>query len=800
MIVDVQVSILYLCDRNAKSNNIMKLLLAMLPLVGGSMEEVPQVEADTTVQKHIEVAEVVVLKNPKQHVGLHYQPISSTVVHQSQMERERVFSVKDLSAVVPNFYQPDYGSKMTSSIYVRGFGTRIDQPVIGMLVDGMPYLNKNNYDFDMLDVQRVEFLRGPQSTLYGRNTMGGQMNVYTLSPLLYQGARASIEYSTGNTWRMKASVYGKVSDRFAFSLAGYYNSTDGHFKNLTTGKNCDWGESSGGRLRTIWTLGRGWEIDNVASVSYTNEGGYAYGLYDEQTRQQSLPSYNSPTSYERLMVSDGLSVEHLGERVHFFSTTSYQFTHDKMNIDNDFTPASFFTLIQEQHEHAFSEDLVLRSAESWRPYQWIVGAYGFYKKIDMAAPVSFMEDGISNLILGKMPQQMKSFLKVNPFDIESNFDIPTYGLALYHESSYRAGERWRFTVGLRLDYEKTTMDYDNLAAVDYKFDMSSMNPNIPVLNRTVEVPFKGRESLDFLELLPKFAVNYTTGVGDVYATVTRGYKAGGFNTQIFSDILQNKMKTALMADAMSAMGGGGMPGGAPSGQPSTSAPQQPAGGAAYDEASVTTYDPEYSWSYEVGTHLKFIEGRILLDVSAFWIECRDQQLTVFPEGTTTGRMMSNAGKSRSRGVEASLQWRTQWGLQLSGAYGYTNAKFTEYNDGKADYSGKYLPYAPQHTASASASYTIAVNGKLLDAIVLGVNYRGAGRIYWDEMNTKDHCQDYYSLLGASVELRKGDFSLSLWGQNLTDTKFNTFYFKSVENSFFSHGKPRILGVTLSYAM
>jgi outer membrane receptor protein involved in Fe transport len=263
------------------------------------------------------------------------------------------------------------------------------------------------------------------------------------------------------------------------------------------------------------------------------------------------------------------------------------------------------------------------------------------------------------------------------------------------------------------------------------------------------------------------------------------------------------MKTALMADAMSGMGGGGapggggMPGGAPSGQPSTAA-QQPADGATYDEASVTTYDPEYSWNYEVGTHLHFLDRRLLVDVSAFWIECRDQQLTVFPEGTTTGRMMSNAGKSRSRGVEASLQWRTQWGLQLTGAYGYTNAKFKEYNDGKVDYSGKYLSYAPQHTASASASYTIGVNGKLLDAIVLGVNYRGAGRIYWDEMNS--HSQDFYSLLGASVELRKGDFSLSLWGQNLTDTKYNTFYFKSVGNSFFSYGKPRVLGVTLSYAM
>ena len=139
---------------------------------------------DTTLYDHISIDQVgVAVRMPKQHYGLKQQPISSSVIGGELLRSERVLSIKDLSAIVPNFYQPDYGSKMTSSIYVRGFGARIDQPIIGLTVDGVPYLNKNNYDFDMFDVARVELLRGPQSTLYGRNTMGGQMNVYTLSPM-----------------------------------------------------------------------------------------------------------------------------------------------------------------------------------------------------------------------------------------------------------------------------------------------------------------------------------------------------------------------------------------------------------------------------------------------------------------------------------------------------------------------------------------------------------------------------------------------------------------------------------------
>ena len=767
-----------------------------------------QILPDSVVDRHLSIDEVgVVVRQPKQHFGLKSQPISSSVISSSTLEREHVLSIKDLSAIVPNFYQPDYGSKMTSSIYVRGFGARIDQPIIGLTVDGVPFLNKNNYDFDMLDVARVELLRGPQSTLYGRNTMGGQMNVYTLSPMNYQGVRATAEYSSGNTFRAKASYYGRTNNgKFGFSVGGFYNRTDGFFTNAYNDSDVDWGESSGGRLRLVGDLGRGWELDNSASFSYDNEGGYAYALYDVEQEIAGDVNYNSPSGYMRYSFSDGLVLSHAGEKVNFSATTSYQFMHDRMRMDQDYTPLSYFTLMQEQHEHAFTEDIVLRSNDKSRRWQWLTGAYGFYKKIDMSAPVSLLSDGISELILGNMPAQIKRFLEIDPFTINSNFDIPTYGLALYHESSLRAGERWRFTAGLRLDYESTKMNYDNMATVNYKFDMTAMSPYIPVLNRSVEVPFTGEEKLDYLELLPKFAINYTTGIGDVYATVTRGYKAGGFNTQIFSDILQNKTKTAMMADAMSQMqgmmGGGGMPGGMPGG----AAGGRPSGGdssSATDSASATTYDPEYSWNYEVGGHFSFDDARLALDVAAFWIECRDQQLTVFPDGLTTGRMMSNAGKSRSRGVEVAATWdalslMSMSHLRFTANYGYIHAQFEEFNDGVNDYSGNYLPYAPQHTISLGATYDWWIGGRVLDEIVLSASWQGAGKIYWNEANTLH--QNFYSLLNASVELRKGDFSLSLWGRNLTDTDYYTFYFKSMNNNFLNYGKPARLGVTLSFAM
>ena len=740
--------------------------------------------ADTT--RHIVVDDVSIIASaPKQHFGLSKEPISSSVVNLSLLESEGVSSVKQLSAMMPNFYQPDYGSRMTSSIYVRGFGARIDQPVIGMTVDGVPYLNKNNYDFEMADVARVELLRGPQSTLYGRNTMGGQMNIYTLSPLHYEGLRGAVEYGSGNSVRAKLNFYDKASEKFAYAVGGHYNRTDGFFDNAYDGSDVDWGENAGGRLRTIWRMGDGWSLDNTASFGYNYEGGYAYALYDIENDALAEVNYNDMSRYMRYNFSDGLVLSHSGEKYKFTATTSYQFMHDRMRMDQDLSPMPIFTLKQEQHEHAFTEDVVLRTNDMSRRWQWVTGAYGFYKKINMHAPVSMLEGAIDNLILGNMPAKIKQFLTIDPFVLDSNFELPTYGLALYHESSLRAGERWRFTAGLRLDYEASKMKYDNNASVNYSFNMPPMGqgmPSISINNRLFEIPFNGEEKLDYLELLPKFAVNFTTGVGDLYATVTRGYKAGGFNTQIFSDILQNKMKNGLMGDAMSQMG-----------RPSTPAEPSP-----YDEASVTTYDPEYSWNYEVGGHLRFAEGRLNLDFAAFWIECRDQQLTVFPDGLTTGRMMSNAGESRSLGAELSVNWTPNDKFSLSGNYGYTNAKFEEFNDGVTDYSGNYLPYAPQHTASAVVSYRIPLNCAVLDDITLNASWQGAGKIYWNETNTLK--QNFYSLLNASIELRKGDYKLSLWGRNLADAHYYTFYFKSMGNDFMSQGKPCRWGATFSFAL
>lgn len=752
------------------------------------------------------LSEIAVVAKVKQKNDLRVEPLSATVVKLGEIERKQVVSLSDLSFQTPNLYIPSYGSKMTSSIYVRGLGSRIDNPAIGMYIDNVPYMNKNGFDVDMWDIMRMEVLRGPQSTLYGRNTVGGIINIYTLSPKVYEGFRFSGTYSSGSSYNVKGSYYEKLSDKVAFSLGGNYYSTDGFFKNEYDNSKCDWGQGGTGKFRFIYTPNSRLTIDNAFTFGMVNQGGYAYRLYDPATGKIAPVNYNDKSGYERTTISNGLSINYNADNFIFSSVTSWQYLDDCMTLDQDFTPKSMFTLQQAQNEHTVTQDFVFKGKED-KKYQWLAGLTLFYKGMSMDAPVLFKQDGINELILDNIngifkhlpaPMNTANLAFKNPeLNLGSNFQMPVLGAALYHQSQYSVG-KFTFTAGLRFDYENAKLTYNSKALVDYIYTMTiQMSPMMPPreikVEKQVESVLDGKLNENYFEVLPKFAVQYSLGKkGNLYASVTRGFKAGGYNTQMFSDILQNQLKTDLMADLMSSagggIGGGGSMGGGSMGGNSS-------GSTSYTVEEIITYKPEYSWNYELGAHLNFLDGKLNADAAVFYIDCKDQQLTVFPDGSTTGRMMTNAGKTRSVGAEVAVRANVANGLNLDFSYGYTNAKFTEYDNGINDYKGNYVPYVPSNTLAANASYTFYKLGNVLDMLTLRLGYNGIGNIYWNEENSVK--ENFYSLMSASVYAKKGIFSLELWGKNLTDTNYNAFYFVSVGNAFFSQGRPAEYGVTLA---
>lgn len=694
------------------------------------------------------------------------EPVASTVIGEQLVEQQEIMTVKGMSDLVPNFFVPDYGSRMTSSIYVRGIGARIDQPAVALNVDNVPVMNKDAYDFDLPDIYSIEMLRGPQSTLYGRNSMGGAINISTLSPMRWQGVRLLAEYGSGNTWRVNASAYGKLSNRLAMSLSFGGAGTDGFFTNKYTGDKCDWEHGMSGRWKLEWIPKENVSVMNVFALSHTKQGGYPY---------EYIPTgeiaYNDTCSYKRLWLSDGLTVVHKLPGMTLSSITSWQYINDDMHLDQDFLPLDYFTLRQRRHENVFTEDVVLRSDNTGR-YNWLAGAFAFYRYMDMDAPVDFHDDGIANLI-ELHRNQANPYYPVSwaerSFPLQSNFKYPSFGAALYHESELTLG-RWRLSAGLRADLERPSLKYWSECHTAYNMYSRQPDGEYDFLRRVdVDISDSGSLHHCYFQLLPKFTALWTfSGLtqlnGNIYANIAKGYKAGGFNTQMFSDVLQQRL--------MNMMGIG----------------------SRYDVDKIVSYKPEKSWNFELGAHFSSIDARFGGEVSLFYIDCTDQQLTMFPDGTTTGRIMTNAGKTRSYGFELSATANPLSGLELRAGYGFTDARFRRFDNGKESFAGKFVPYAPRQTLFLSASYEHPLPSAFCRSVAVEVDGSGAGKIYWDEANTLS--QNFYMLLGASLTLKNDYGSLQLWGRNLTDTNYHTFYFMSIGNQFVQRGRPLTVGLTL----
>lgn len=688
---------------------------------------------------------------------------ANTVLNKSEVERNGIVTVRGVSDLVPNFFLPDYGSRMTSTIYVRGLGARIDQPSMGLNIDNVPVMCKENYDFDIADISRVEMLRGPQSTLYGRNTMGGLMNVYTLSPMQWQGTRIIAEMASHMTLKVGASHYARINDKLGIAGGIYYTSTNGQYTNQYNGKKCDWERQGTGRLKLVWQPSSSLMLSNTLSASISRQGGYPY-----EWVETGQIAYNDTCFYRRTSIMDGLTITKRFDSWSLSSITSYQYIDDNMTLDQDFTPMPYFTLTQARREHAVTQDVVARGDNS-RAYKWLVGAFGFYRRYKMNAPVTFKDTGIKSLIedhINSVNPYYPVVWNERSFVLGSRFTNPTWGVALYHQSSYD-WKRFTFTAGLRLDYEHASLNHHSETHTGYRVIDAATGEIFHSNN--IDIDDGGSLSKHFTELLPKFSITYhlpTDGESSIYASVSKGYKAGGFNTQMFSDVLQQRL--------MGIMGIG----------------------AAYDINDIVGYKPEKAWNYEIGGHFESANRRVRGDLALFYIDCRDRQMTIFPDGTTTGRIMTNAGKTRSVGAEASMSVNFTDNLGMNLSYGYCDARFVRYNDGKADYKDKHVPYCPQHTLFAQAFYTYNFKGgsDWAQSITLDASLKGTGEIYWNEANTQR--QPFYALLGSSITLAGKHYSLQLWGQNLTGTRYNTFYFVSISHEFLQRGRSRMLGATL----
>lgn len=693
--------------------NITILLVCIFIISSNAKAQNIRVITDTTQANDILIDEITV-KSAKELPRVKDIPASISLIPARMIANDEITSLADISSKVPNFFMMDYGSKLQSPVFIRGIGSRLGSPSVGLYVDNVPYFEKTTFGFDFFDIDRIEVLRGPQGTLYGRNTMGGIINIFSKSPLYFEGTNLNLSAGSHGYYKINLNHYNKISNKVGFSLSGNYMAHDGYFTNDFDGTPADDQYSFSLRGRLVWKISDQITLENIATYENSEQYGFPYALYNTENNTAGKINYNQESTYSRDLFSNGLIFKYRADNFELLSTSSYQYYDGVMAVDQDFTADSIYFFQIGDEQKMWSQEFVAKSVSN-KNYNWLFGAYGFYQTMDQKT--------FGDLYGPKMQQ-----------DIRSNFDIS--GFALFHQSTLNnfLVENLTLTAGIRLDVEKDKLDYSLGMGV-------GGNPINTAISENYEETFT--------EILPKVALKYAFNDAiNTYATVSKGYKSGGFNTNS-SVLIENR-----------------------------------------------SYDAEHSWNYEWGVKSSLLNHRLYFDAALFYIDWQEQQIDV-PVPGGRGNMKTNAGESVSKGVELFVKARPAKNLEATLGYGYTKATFSDYVvDDEVNYNNNYIPYVPRSTINASINQTIDLKNSFLEKIVAHLSYRGIGKHYWNLNNSL--YQDYYGLVDAKVSFFSGRLQFDVWAKNILDNSYNSYYFEisSLRNAYTQLGRPASAGVNL----
>lgn len=718
-------------------------------------------------------------------------PLSTTVLSPLQLRRYDATDMTALTSRIPSLYIPDYGSRRSAAIYLRGVGARSSGQTIGFYVDGIPYLNKITFNTDLVGLRQVEVLRGPQGTLYGRNAMAGAINLYTASAM--DGERGEIRLRGGNYALMSAStlVHQRLGDAWGISLGAAATQRDGYWHNITTGEAQDSTQNLNGFVRVDYIPNKRFAGTLSVHLDRVRQGAFPYRRVDAQGQTLLPIDAGDPATYARTGIHAGLRLRWTMPGYTLLSSTGYQWMDDDTAMDMDGGSQRWFHVRQLGLQRALSQEFVLRNTDTQARYQWSIGAFGFYDDYRLGVPVVLQRDGIRALIQRQIDRARASNPRMPYMQIDASADVtngntfrkPEWGVALYHESTLRdvLVEGLSITAGLRLDYSRQQMVYDSQLALRLGISTSGTEsgPFSWVSNPT---HLAGKAEQSTLQLLPKLAIQYERDNWALYGSATKGFKSGGYNEQTLSDIIQ----TAQMQDLQSAASRGRTPG--------------------YDASGLNDrlgYGAETAWSYELGGRLEHIGILQHLSAALYYMDVHNLQLTRFV-ASGAGRVISNAGSSYSLGAELSARVRLVDNLSAVVSYGYTSARFAprseeEIQSGVANLSNQRVPFIPEHTYSVMLSAYETVDRGIASSYFADLEVSGLGRIYWTEDNAYSQAGTYQ--LGGRIGAGIGrHLTLTLWGRNLLGSDHQIFFYRSMGNSFAQLATPRTFGIDLSYRL
>ncbi|TDK26325.1 TonB-dependent receptor [Luteimonas aestuarii] len=679
-------------------------------------------------------------------------PVAVTAIGGDDLVAANVQDTQSLSMLAPSLVVTTSGSEAGGAVIrMRGIGTAASNPglegSVGVLVDGI-YRSRSGLALtDLVDIDQIEVLRGPQSTLFGKNTSSGVINIQTKKPTFVNEGFVAASLGNFDSTVFSGAWSGPVvDDTLALRFSAQYNQRDGYVHNTFDGRDYNNRDRWLARAQALWTPTEDFSLrliadavqkrENCCAAPYTQYGATAAFL---RLLGGTLPAYDGSyqVAFDAEVRSDvdeaGLSALmewDLGWAT-LNGTLSYRDGKSLVMSDGDFSDVDIAVLTGDEGSAItrISEFTLRGQGER---IDWMVGAYLGWEEVGFDGQTLFGALA-GNYFLGVVP----------PAPVLPLYTVGT-GLqqrrarqsgrtqALYTHNIVHFDHGIDLTLGLRHVRE----DKDG-----YGFSVSNSPsctiPGLPAAARILcGVPLYSASYGDERTVgVASLAKNFDGG-GSVYFTYSTGFKAGGINL-----------------DPANAVGG------------------------------TAAFEPETVTSYELGLKKPLFDRRLFLRAALFRMDYDDVQLNTF-DGL--GFRISNEASARSQGVELEADWYLAPGYKLRGGYTYNKAEYGE-DTFNAALHGRQITNAPKHTGLLGFDFDRQVGDKMLFGSI-AARYQG-------EVNTGANLdpakrQDAYTLVNARVGLRfRNDFEVSLWGNNLTDEYYNMVIFDSVAQAGSYNGYP-----------
>jgi iron complex outermembrane receptor protein len=709
--------------------------------------------------------EEVIVTARRREESMQEVPIAVSAFSADQLRQLQAEDLAGLQGTVPNMnLVQGRGSASSANVYIRGIGQpdalQTFDPGVGIYLDDVFVARIQGALFNLYDVQRVEVLRGPQGTLYGKNTIGGAIRLISKKPPDDLSGQAELGYGNYDSFTAKGYLGGPVTDNFGASIAGVYATRSGLTEDPSTGRDYNDIDTAAGRVILEWDPSDDLNI-NLAADYTRQRNALSLGRPEAPLIQVNLlggvkvlqPAPTTPWNYKvatSFKGNEGQDLDNWGTALTIGwklsdawllkSITAYRNLQPDFYIDIDASKYQLGDVFVGIDQDQTSQEFQFQYDAGGR-LNMVLGLY-YFGEDNKSDQIAWANDFLT---LGALPLTFKRTV---------NDKLNTDSYAVFGQGTWKFTDRFTGTVGLRYtdeskDYWRTTSTFSNLA---------------PLVGTFV---YKDNDS--WTAWTPTFALDYKLDDESmVYASVAEGFKSGGFN------------------------------------------------GRANTPGETGSFDPEYVWTYEIGTKNTLSEGRARVNFDVFYSDYTDFQARVSEVVDPNAPIPNfsfpvvNAGAMDIYGAELEATWVPIDPLNLQAQIGYLNADYREFTetvkgpDGKPvqrDRSKDHPPFAPEWTARLAVAYTFVLGDKGGFTLSADALYRDK---QWLSVDNRDVLtQDSYTLMNVLLSWASASnaWYASAGVKNLTDEVYKTDAqeFSSVGNIQTAYyGDPRTYQAILGY--